>query len=85
MDDLAKHTAAITDAMFNGKRVIQYTPERLSIDETIEMAKKLEHSIIKFTRIYPDNRGSLSEAMESISVIIDNLEGHKKDVDEGRE
>lgn len=85
MNDLAKHTAAVTDAMFNGKRVIKYTPERYTLEQTIEMAKKLEQSINRFTKEFNDHRGCLSESMDSIADIIANLEGHQRDIQEGKE
>ncbi len=56
-----------------------------TIQDTLDMAIELEQAINKLTKRYIDHRGNLDEAMRFISDIICNLEGHQKDIAEGKE
>lgn len=53
--------------------------------ETLAMAVELEQALNKLTKRYTDHRGNLEESMRCISDIITNIEGHQKDIAEGKE
>lgn len=56
-----------------------------TIDEIIDMAKQLEQSINALLKDHIDHAGRIDEAMTSIANVIDNLEGHQKDIEAGME
>jgi len=83
MNNLAKHTAAVTDAMF-APRVVKQTPEQ-TIESIIVMAKSMEKMIESLEKHYFDHRANISESLRMAGDIIVNMQGHRRDVEAGLE
>jgi len=83
MNALAKHTAAVTDAMF-APRVVKQTPEQI-IESIIVMAKSMEKMIASLENHYFDHRANISESLRMAGDIIVNMQGHRRDVEAGLE
>ena len=82
-DKIAKHTDEVMHQMFGTGLFVPLA--KPTVADTLAMAIELEQSINKLTTRYADHRGNLDEAMRCISDIITNLEGHQKDMAEGKE
>lgn len=80
IEEISKHTAAVTDAMFG-----KISPVKPTVQEVLDMAVNLEQALDKLTKQYIDHRCNLDESMRFISDIISNLEGHQKDIEDGIE
>jgi hypothetical protein len=55
------------------------------IDKCIELAEQLNNELETMLLEWPDNRGQVQEAKECAEYIIDDMNGHKKDVAAGKE
>jgi len=82
-NELAKHTANVTDAMF-APRVIKQTPEQ-QIESIIVLAKSLEKMLDTLGKHYLDHRSSINESLRMAGDIIENMQGHKEDIAKGLE
>lgn len=80
-DKIAKHTDDVISQMFGSNQ----KEKQLTLEETILMAKKLELAINYIDKQYADHRGNLEESMRCVADIIDNLIGHQRDIDQGKE
>jgi len=83
MYEIAKHTVAVTDAMF-APRVVKQTPEQ-TIESIIIMAKSMEKMIANLEKYYIDHRANISESLRMAGDIIENMQGHRRDVEAGIE
>jgi len=82
-NEIAKHTVAVTEAMF-APRVVKQTPEQ-QIESIIVLAKSMEKMISSLEKHYLDHRANISESLRMTGDIIDCMEGHKKDIVKGLE
>ena len=91
----AKSAADITDAMFkvNVNPMLHLTPTvelrhptyQENIAEILELTKRVEKLIDKLQTQYADHRANLDEAKRFAGDIIENIEGHQRDVKVGAE
>lgn len=60
------------------------TPQQ-EVEQTLHTARLLQGKIADLRDQFPDNRGNLEESERFISDMVLNLEGHLRDIKEGKE
>ena len=74
----AKSVVQITDAMFGGSA-------KAKIERALVSAQKSHALLVTTKNVYADHRGNLSEASDSLSTAIMDMQGHLRDVESGAE
>jgi hypothetical protein len=82
IEEIAKHTTAVTDAMFAPR--VQLTPEE-KIAKVLTLTKEIELLLDQLEHDYLDARCNISESKRMAGDIIENMQGHRRDVEAGLE